>query len=52
MEENQPKSQPAKSKKFLFKPATVLKKKELQIEACIETIRNRLRENNLKACSP
>ena len=39
------------SKKDPFKPATVLKK-ELQIEACVETVRNRLRENNLKACSP
>ena len=39
------------SKKDPFKQATVLKK-ELQIEACVETVRNRLRENNLKACRP
>ena len=57
MEENQPcptywyKGLVRESKKYPFKIATKLKK-EFQIEACIETVRNRLRENNLKACSP
>ena len=27
-------------------------KNQLQIEACVETVRDQLRENNLKACSP
>ena len=39
------------SKKEPFKPATELKK-DLNIAASVETIRARLRENNLKACSP
>ena len=39
------------SKKDPFKLATVLKK-EFQKEAYVEIVRNRLRENNLKAFSP
>ena len=39
------------SKQEPFKPAMELKK-DLNIAASVETIRDRLRENNLKACSP
>lgn len=39
------------SKKDPFKPATELKK-ELNITASVETVRRRLRDNNLNACSP
>jgi len=39
------------SKKEPFKPATELKK-ELQIAASVETVRKRLRQNHLIACSP
>ena len=39
------------SKKDPFKPATELKI-DLNIAASVETIRDRIRENNLKACSP
>ena len=38
-------------KKEPFKPATELKK-DLEITASVETVRARLREHNLKACSP
>lgn len=39
------------SQKNPFKPATELKK-DLNITACVETVRHRLREHNLTACSP
>lgn len=39
------------SQKDPFKPATVLRK-ELNITACVETVRSRLRENGLKSCTP
>lgn len=39
------------SRKEPFKTATELKK-ELKISACVETVRARLREHNLNACSP
>ena len=39
------------SEKDPLKPAT-LRKKELQIEASVKTVRNRWRESNLKVCNP